>query len=66
MKKIGTTKFKEQCLLLIEKLEAEGLIITKHGVPVAKMIPVGNESRGLIGSFKGKIKVKGKIDSTGS
>ncbi len=58
-------KFKEQCLALLDQVEPEGIIITKHGKPVAKLIPVHTESAKLIGSFKGKIKIKGNILSTG-
>ena len=33
MKKIGAAKFKEQCLALLDQLDADGLIVTKHGKP---------------------------------
>ncbi len=41
------------------------IIITKHGKPVAKLIPIHTDTAKLIGSFKGKIKIKGDILSTG-
>ena len=65
MKKIGAAKFKEQCLSLIENLSPSGLIITKHGKPVAKLIPISEQQNDLIGRFKGKLKVAGDITSTG-
>ncbi len=65
MKTIGAAKFKEQCLSILEKVDKEGIIITKHGKPVAKLIPVEIRSSGLIGKMKGKIKIKGDIMSTG-
>jgi prevent-host-death family protein len=65
MKTIGATKFKEQCLSLLEKVNKDGVVITKHGKPVAKLIPMEIESSQLIGTMKGKIKVKGNIISTG-
>lgn len=65
MKKIGAAKFKEQCLSILDRVGPEGVLITKHGKPVAKLIPVEVESSQLIGSLKGKIRVKGKILSTG-
>jgi len=65
MKTIGAAKFKEQCLSLLEKVDSEGIIITKHGKPLAKLIPVEIQSSGLIGKMKGKIKIKGDIMSTG-
>ena len=65
MKTIGAAKFKEQCLSLLEKVDSDGIIITKHGKPLAKLIPVEVQSSGLIGKMKGKIKIKGDIASTG-
>lgn len=65
MKSIGSAKFKEQCLSLLDKVDPEGIVITKHGKPVAKLVPVETESANLIGSLKGKIKIKGDIFSTG-
>jgi antitoxin (DNA-binding transcriptional repressor) of toxin-antitoxin stability system len=38
---------------------------TKHGKPVAKLVPVHTDNANLIGSFKGKIKIKGNILTTG-
>ena len=64
MKTIAAAKFKEQCLSIIDNVEPEGIIITKHGKPVAKLVPVKRFSD-LIGSMKGKIKIKGDIFSTG-
>ncbi len=65
MKSIPASRFKEQCLALLDRVGPEGIIITKHGKPVAKLIPVHTDSARLIGSFKGKIKIKGNILSTG-
>jgi prevent-host-death family protein len=65
MKQIGASKFKEQCLSLLEKIDKEGIIITKHGRPIAKVIPIEMQSSQLIGKMKGKIKIKGDIFSTG-
>ena len=65
MKTVSAAKFKEQCLTLLDRVDPEGIVITKHGKPVAKLIPVPTDSAQLIGSFKGKIKIKGDIMSTG-
>lgn len=65
MKIIPAAKFKEQCLALLDRVGPDGIIITKHGKPVAKLIPIHTDSARLIGSFKGKIKIKGNILSTG-
>jgi prevent-host-death family protein len=65
MREIPAAKFKEQCLALLERVDPDGIVITKRGKPVAKLIPLGTESAGLIGSLRGKLKIKGKIMSTG-
>jgi prevent-host-death family protein len=66
MKTINAAKFKEQCLAIIDRVGSEGIVITKHGKPVAKLIPIEHEYSSLIGSLKDKIKIKGDILSTGS
>jgi prevent-host-death family protein len=65
VKTVPAAKFKEQCLALLDKVDPDGIVITKHGKPVAKLIPVHTDSAKLIGSFKGKIKIKRNILSTG-
>lgn len=65
MKSIPAAKFKEQCLALLDQLDPDGITITKHGKPVAKLVPIHTDSAKLIGSLKGKIKIKGNILSTG-
>jgi prevent-host-death family protein len=66
MKEIAAAKFKEQCLAILEEVDEEGIVITKRGKPVAKLIPIRAESASLIGSLKGKLKIKGEILSTGA
>jgi len=66
MKTIGAAKFKEQCLAIIDRLTPEGVVITKHGKPVARVIPYSRESAELIGGLAGKIKIHGEILSTGA
>ena len=65
MPQINASKFKEQCLSLLDDLTAEGLVITKRGKPVAKLTPIGSSCAELIGCMKGKLKIKGDISSTG-
>ncbi|MGH2759002.1 MAG: type II toxin-antitoxin system Phd/YefM family antitoxin [Actinomycetota bacterium] len=65
MRRIGAARFKEQCLALLDSLDSEGLVITKHGKPVAKLIPIDTEFESVIGAFRDKIKVTGDILSTG-
>ena len=65
MLKLNASKFKEQCLSLLDRLDPEGIVITKHGKPVARLIPIGSGCANLIGSMRGRIKIKGDISSTG-
>jgi prevent-host-death family protein len=64
-KSIGAAQFKEKCLALLEEIGPEGIVVTKHGKPVAKLLPIQSESKDLIGSLKHKIEIRGDILSTG-
>ena len=66
MKTIGATKFKEQCLALLDRLDADGLLITKRGKPVARVVPYDQNSATLIGSLRDKIEIRGDLLSTGT
>jgi prevent-host-death family protein len=65
-KTMGAARFKEKCLALLDEVGPEGLIITKHGRPVARLIPMGGESADLIGCLKGRIRIRGDVFSTGA
>ena len=65
-KTIAATEFKAKCLSILDNLDSGGVIITKHGKPIARLLPVsphGNEQ--FIGSMKSKIKIKGDLFTTG-
>ena len=66
MKTIGAAKFKEQCLAMLDNLDPEGVVITKHGKPVARVLPYPQRHEHLIGALRDKIAVRGDILSTGS
>jgi prevent-host-death family protein len=65
MKTVPAAEFKARCLSLLDRVGPEGIVITKHGKPVAKLIPIHTDTAKIIGSFKGRIKIKGDILSTG-
>jgi prevent-host-death family protein len=65
METIAAAKFKEQCLALMDRLGPDGLVITKHGRPIAKLIPVARADGELIGSLRGRLVVHGDALSTG-
>lgn len=65
MKEMPAAKFKEQCLAVLDEVDEDGIVITKRGKPVAKLIPIRAESAELIGALRGKLTIKGDILSTG-
>lgn len=66
MKTMKASDFKGKCLKELDNLPEEGILITKHGKPVAKVLPI-KETRmwDYYGCLKTKIKVSGDIYSTG-
>jgi prevent-host-death family protein len=65
MKHVPAAKFKETCLSLLDQVDPEGIVITKRGKPVARLIPFAADSADLIGALAGKVRIKGDILSTG-
>lgn len=66
METMGAAEFKQKCLSILDRVGPEGILITKHGRPVAKLVPVEASGAELIGSLAGKIRIKGDILSTGT
>ena len=46
----SVSDFRQKCLTLMEDLPTEGILITKHGQPVAKIVAVRSSPAELIGS----------------
>lgn len=59
MQTMNVSKFKKQCLSLMENLDPEGIVITKNGKPLARVIPASADCADLIGSMKPKMRVHG-------
>jgi len=66
MQEMSISRFKEQCLALIDNLGPEGILVTKHGKAVARVVPADSDCAVLIGSLAGKVKIKGDVLSTGT
>jgi len=63
---MNATEFKARCLEVLDHLEPRGLVITKRGRAVARLIPErALENEQFVGSMKGQIKVHGDLFSTG-
>jgi prevent-host-death family protein len=65
-KELTASEFKARCLKILDELEPQGVVTTKRGRPVAKVIPLRSaQNADVIGCMKGKVKIKGNIFSTG-
>jgi prevent-host-death family protein len=65
-REMGAAQFKEKCLAILDSLEPEGIVITKHGKPVAKLVPIESASAELLGALAGTLTIHGDILSTGT
>ena len=65
MKTIQAGKFKAKCLALLDQVAQtnEPLVITKHGKPVAKLLPFNSEKDGTNAPLKGLATFVGDIIS---
>ena len=63
--KIGAAKFKEHCLSILDELDNDGIIVTKHGKAVARVLPMPKNPVDMIGSLKNSLSIHGDIMSTG-
>jgi prevent-host-death family protein len=46
MRDLSITEFRRQCLSLLEDLPDDGIVITKHGQPVARVAPMRPARKG--------------------
>jgi prevent-host-death family protein len=60
---IAAGQFKAQCLQLMDRVKQthEEIVITKHGRPVAKLVPVEEQGSSFIGYMRGSVVVSGDI-----
>lgn len=67
MQEIAISEFKAKCLAILERVEKtkEPIRITRHGKPVAEVIPAAPvmDRAAWIGSMKDSIKILGDIVS---
>lgn len=64
-REIGAADFKARCLELVEEVERLGteLVITRHRKPVARLVPIRQESASFCGSLKGMVLYEGDLIS---
>jgi prevent-host-death family protein len=65
MKKMAAGSFKTNCLAVMDEVQArhETVLITKHGKPVAKLVPVNTDTDEIYDFLAGKGVVNGDIVS---
>jgi len=65
MKTMGAGIFKANCLAVMDEVQTkhETVVITKHGKPVAKLVPVNTEADDIFHFLEGKGAVTGDIVS---
>ena len=65
MKKMAAGTFKANCLAVMDEVQAkrEAVVITKHGKPVAKLVPVPRDVDELSGFLAGKVQIAGDVVS---
>lgn len=63
MKTMPAGKFKAQCLAVIDDVHdsKQSVVITKHGKPMAKLVPLRDRPDEIFGFLRGKGKVTGDI-----
>ncbi len=65
MKKMAAGLFKVHCLAVMDEvhLKREAVLITKYGHPVAKLVPVDNDTDDIYNFLSGKGVITGDVVS---
>ena len=65
MKTMPAGEFKSQCLAVMDQVlqSGETVLITKHGKPVAKLVPAETSADDIFGYMAGKVKIVGDVVS---
>ena len=63
MKEMPAGEFKTHCLAVMNQVQQSGepVLITKHGKPVAKLVPALSAPEDIFGYMTGKVKIVGDI-----
>lgn len=65
MRTMGAGAFKIHCLAVMDEVKAkrETILITKHGKPVAKLVPADKDTDDIFGFLSGKGTIVGDVVS---
>jgi prevent-host-death family protein len=63
MRKIAAGSFKVHCLSIMDEVQAkrESVLITKHGKPVAKLVPADGNTADIYDFLAGKGSISGDV-----
>lgn len=61
--RFSATEFKARCLALMDRVRRtrEEIVVTKHGRPVAKLVPYGEEAPAVFGHLRGTVGAYGDL-----
>lgn len=63
MRTMNATDFKATCLRVLDTVAEtrQGVVVTKRGKPVARVVPMVNRPDDIVGAMRGTIKIHGDI-----
>ena len=61
---VTASEFRAKCLALMDEVADTGeeIVITKRGVPVARLTPYRKRPESFYGKYRGRIKIQGDLD----
>jgi prevent-host-death family protein len=65
MKTISAAAFKATCLEVLDTVAEtrQGVVVTKRGKPVARVVPLVNRPDNIVGAMRGTVEIRGDIIS---
>lgn len=62
---MNASAFKATCLQVLDQVaqSGHGVVVTKRGKPVARVVPMVNRPERIVGAMKGEIEIRGDIVS---
>lgn len=63
MKTMKASEFKAKCLKVMDEVAETGepVVVTKNGVPVARLVPEKKPVKTLFGALKGSVTISGDV-----
>ena len=60
---ISASEFKAKCLQILDDVAQHrtSIVVTKHGRPVARLVPIEDQLKPLGGSWEGSVQVHGDL-----